>query len=77
MVRGYVVVTESTIIHGVPLGANTYRVTVKMAVNLKACLPIPIVDEFVYFKDAIDTVVPWPQHLVLLSTTAKVKVILL
>ena len=70
-------VVESTIIHGVLLRANTYRVTVKKVVDPKACLPIPIDDEFVYIKDVVDTMIPWPKHLVFLSTAAKVKIILL
>ena len=46
-------------------------------INSKARLPIPIGDEIVYIKDVVDTMVPWPKHLVFLSTTAKVKIILL
>ena len=42
MAKGYIVVTESITIHGVPLGANTYCVTIKMVVNPEARLPIPI-----------------------------------
>ena len=75
MARGYVVVTESTTIHGVPLGTNTYRVAVKTAEDLEARLPILIGDEIVYIKNVINTMVPWPKHLVFLST-AKVKIIL-
>ena len=69
-------VTESITIHGVPLGTNTYRVAIKMVIDPEARLPILIGDEIVYIKDAIDTMVPWPKHLVFLSTT-KVKIILL
>ena len=70
-------VTESTTIHGVPLKANTHRVVVKMVVNPEARLPIPIGDEFVYIKDIVDIMVPWPKHLVFLSTAPKLKIILL
>ena len=77
MARCYIVITESTTIHGVLLGANIYRIIVKTTVDLEACLLIPIGDEFVYIKDVIDTMVPWPKHLVFLSTATKVKIILL
>ena len=70
-------VTESTTIHGVPLGANTHRVVVKIAVNPEARLPIPIGDEFVYIKNTVDTMVTLSKHLVFLSTMPKVKNILL
>ena len=70
-------IIESTTIHGVPLRANTHCVLVETTVNLEARLPIPIGDEFVYIKDVIDTMVPWPKHLVFLSTVPKVKIILL
>ena len=69
-------VTESTTIHKVPLGANAYRVVVKIEVDPKARLTILIVDEFVYIKDVVDTMVLWPKYLMLLSTS-KVKIILL
>ena len=65
----YIVVTKSTTIHGVPLGANTYRVAVKIAVDPEARLPIPIGDEIVYIKNIINTMVPWPKHLVFLPTS--------
>ena len=68
-------VTESTTIHGVSLKANTHYVIVKIAVNPKACLPIPIGGEFVYIKD-VNTIVSWPKHLVFLSIVPKVKIIL-
>ena len=58
MARGYIAITESTTIHGVLLGANTYRVVVKMTVDLVARLPIPIGDEIVYINDVIDIMVP-------------------
>ena len=77
MAREYIVVTELTTIHGVPLGANIHCVAIKMTVNLEACLPIPIYDEFVYIMDVVDTMVPWPKHLVFLSIASKVKIILL
>ena len=70
-------VTESTIIHEVPLGANAHCVSFTIVVNSDAHLRIPIGDEFVYIKDAIDNMVPWPKHLVFSSTTPKVKIILL
>ena len=70
-------VTESTTIHGVPLRANVHHLTVKIAINPEAHLPIPIGDEFVYIKDVVDTMVPWPKHLVFKSTTPKIKIILL
>ena len=50
-------VTESTIIHAVPLETNTYHVLVKTAVNPEARLPIPIGDGFVYIKDIVHTMV--------------------
>ena len=75
MAKGYIVVTESTTIHGVLLKANTYRVEVKSAVNHNPHLPIPIGDEIVYIKNAVNTMVPWPKHLVFFSN-AKVKFIL-
>ena len=74
--RGYIVVTELTTTHEVLLGASTYRVAVKTTLDLEARLPILIVDEIVYIKDVVDTMVPWPKHLVFLSI-AKVKIILL
>ena len=77
MAKGYNVVTKSITIHGVLLRDNTYHVTVKKAIDLEVCLPIPIGDEFMYIKDVVDTIVPWPKHIVFLSTTAKVKTILL
>ena len=77
MARGYIVAIESTTIHGVPLEANTHHVTFKMAINLEARIPIPIGDEFVYIKDTVDTMGPWPKHFVFLSTAPKVKIILL
>ena len=77
MVREYIVVTESTIIHGVPLRANTYCVAVKTTINLEAHLPIPIGDKFVYIKDVVDTMVLWSKNLVFLSIATKVKIILL
>ena len=58
MARGYIVVTELTTIHGVPLGFTTYRVTVKTVVDLEARLPIPIGDEIGYIKDVVDIIVP-------------------
>ena len=70
-------VTKSTTIHGVPLRANTHHVAIKIARNPEARLPIPIGDEFVYIKDVVDTMVPWPKHLVFLSTEPTVKIILL
>ena len=70
-------VIDSTIIHGVPLGANNYRILVKKALNPEACLPILVGDKIVLVKDAIDTMVPWPKHLVFSSTVPKVKIILL
>ena len=76
MARGYITVTESTTIHGVLLGANTYCVAVKMAIDTEPHLPILIHDEIMYIKNVVDTMVPWPKHLVFLSTT-KVKIILL
>ena len=72
-----IVVTESTTIHRISLKAKTHHVTVKIIVNLEARLPIPIGDKFVYIKDVVDTMVPWPKHLVFLSTAPKVKIILL
>ena len=77
MARWYIVVTDSTTMHGVPLGANNYRIAVKTAVNPEARLPILIGDKIVYIKDAIDTMVPWTKHLVFSSTVPKVKIILL
>ena len=74
MARGYIVVTELTTLYELPLRANTYRVTIKTAVDPKACILIG--DEFVYIKDVVDTMVPWPKHIVFLST-AKLKIILL
>ena len=74
---GYIVVTESTTIHGVLLGTNTYRVVVKMEVDPEARLSIPMSEKFVYIKDVVDTMAPWPKHLMFLSTAAKVKIILL
>ena len=68
-------VNESTTINGVPLRANIYRVVVKMAIDSEAHVPIPIGEAIVYIKDVVDTMVPWPKHLVFLST-AKVKIIL-
>ena len=70
-------VIESTTIHRAPFGANTHHVTVKMTINPEAHLHVPIGDEFVYIKDVVDTMVPWPKHIVLLSTAPKVKIILL
>ena len=69
-------VTKSTTIHGVPLGANTYRVAIKTTVEPEARLPILIGDEIVYIKDVVDTMVLWPKHFVFLFTS-KVKIILL
>ena len=69
MAKVYIVVTESTIIHGVPLGANTHHVAVITTIDPEACLPIPIGDEFVYIKEVFDTMVPWPKHLVFLLLT--------
>ena len=77
MARGHIVVNKSTTIHGVPLGANIHLIAVKTAVNSDTPLPFPIGDEFVYIKDVVDNMVPWPKHLVFLSTTPKVKIILL
>ena len=57
MARRNVVVTESTIVHGVSLRANTHHVTVKMVVNLEPRLPIVIGNKFVYIKDVVDTIV--------------------
>ena len=51
-------VIESTIVHGVPLGANIYRVIVKTTADSKAHLPIPIGDKIVYIKDVVNTMVP-------------------
>ena len=59
-------VTESTTIHGVLLGANTYRVAFKTSVDSEAHLPIPIGDDFEYIKDVVETMVKWPKHLVFL-----------
>ena len=70
-------VTKSIIMHGVPLGANTHRVAVKMTINPKARLPIPIGDEFMYIKDVVDIMVPWSKHLLFLLIAPKVKIILL
>ena len=77
MAREYIVVTESTTIYGVLHEANPYHVTIKTTVNLEARLPIPIGDGFIYIKGVVDTMVPWPKHLVFLSTTTKTKIILL
>ena len=70
-------VIKSTTRHGVPFGVSTYPVTVKMAVNPKARLPILVGDRYVYIKDVVNTMVPWPMHLVFLSATTKVKIIVL
>ena len=70
-------VIKSTTIDEVSLGANTYCVAVRKAVNPKTHLPIPIGDEFIYIKEVIDIMIPWLKHLVFLSTVFKVKIILL
>ena len=70
-------ITKSTTIHGLPLGANTHCIAVKTVVNTEARLLIPIGDKFVYIKEVVDTMVPWPKHLMFLSTEPKVKIILL
>ena len=51
-------VTKSTIIHGVLLGVNSYRVVVKTVVNPETLLPIPIDEKIVYIKDVVDIMVP-------------------
>ena len=69
-------VIDSTIVHGVPLGHDTYRVVIKTVVEPDAHLPIPIGDEFVFVKDAINSMVAWPQHLVF-KHNEKVKCVLI
>ena len=41
-----------------PQWDNTYRVTVKMAIDPEARIVILIGDEFVYIKDIVNTMVP-------------------
>ena len=53
MARGYIVVTELTIIHGVPLGVNTYRVAVQTTVDPEDRLPIPISNEIYNYKNGL------------------------
>ena len=55
--RGYIVVTDSTIIHCVSLGHDTYKVVIKTVIHLDAHLRIPIDDEIVFIKVTINTMV--------------------
>ena len=57
-------VTDFTTIYGISLGHGTYNIGIKTMIHLDAHLPIPIGDEIVFVKDAINTMVAWPRHLV-------------
>ena len=72
----YIVVIDSTVIHGVLLAHDTYKVVMKTVVEPDAHLPIPIDDEFVFVKDAINIMVAWPQYLIL-KPNEKVKYLLI
>ena len=71
----YIIVTKSTTLHRTLHGDNNYQVVVKTTIDLESCLPIPIIDKIVYIQNIINTIFPWPKHLVFLSTT-KVKILL-
>ncbi|PON58584.1 LOW QUALITY PROTEIN: hypothetical protein TorRG33x02_290690 [Trema orientale] len=46
---------------------NTYRVIVKHIVDENAYLPIPVLDEISLVEEAIDSIVSWLKHLVILD----------
>ena len=64
VVRDYIVVIDSTTIHGVPLDHDTYRVAIKIVICPNAHLPILVDDEIIFVKGAVNIIIVWPQHLV-------------
>ena len=55
-----IVVTDSITIYDVALGRDTHRVAIKIVVNPDTHLHIPIGDEIVFVKDAINTMIVRP-----------------
>ncbi|PON75397.1 hypothetical protein PanWU01x14_043640 [Parasponia andersonii] len=64
----FMVNTRATIVHGMNLGNDHVRVSIKEVFNKNAVLPIliPSADIFLVMS-AIDTLVSWPKYLVYLE----------
>ena len=60
--------TINPTIHGRPLSAMNYRVTIDFALEGKGEIeiPIPVDDEIVTVNDAVGSIVEWPKSLVAL-----------
>lgn len=74
---GTVVEMKSETIHGVPLAKDCLRVSIDMATNVAALLPIPVGDELVNVGQAVGSHVAWPRELIIVQQVKVIKLSLL
>ena len=53
--------------HGIPLGDENMRVSIYAAIEEKALIPIPVIDEIHTVKQAMGSWVMWPKNLIIFS----------
>ncbi|KAF4359816.1 hypothetical protein G4B88_020337 [Cannabis sativa] len=60
-------------VHGKDLEKSNVRVRIIECLNENACLPVHVRDDLIFVKDAVQSFVAWPEHLIIFGDSEALK----